>query len=273
MRMNGTGLRSVVLSGLCVLCPAGMAADGTSEDENFFGIEKVDFNGTVPADRPRFADSVRLVPKGYFVAEGGMRVDGRKEGGTATTIPASFLLRTGVTEDLELRLGFEGYEIKAPGNDGATHASAGIKARVHDETTLTPAIDVLAKVSLPTGNDALSSSKPEPQFHFIWGKELTERFGIGGDLNFAERIFEETGNYTLETASAVFGHYSVTDRVSTYLEYYTILRQHDERDTHAVDTGITFLPVRQLQLDAYIGTGLNDASSDIYGGVGIARLF
>ncbi len=213
------------------------------------------------------------MPKGYFVAEGGVRFDDNQGGGSNTTIPSSFVLRGGLTENVELRLGFNGYNLNSPGKDGAADATVGFKLRVHDETKWTPAFSVLPTVSLPVGNDAVSKNKAEPEVHFVLGKSLTDRVSLKSNVNLAERLNETTGNYDLETAVSLASAYSFSDRINGYTEYYTILPEHGGRDTHAVDAGVWFFPVPSIQVDTFVGSGLNDATSNIFFGAGIAKLF
>ncbi|WP_348762547.1 transporter [uncultured Salinisphaera sp.] len=255
-----------------VLVVLATTAMPVAAQTNFFGIDRAAHDSGVPADRPGFGDNIGLVPKGYYLAEGGVRFDDNQGGGSSTTIPSSFLLRTGIDENIELRVGFNGYVLNSPGEDGAGDATVGAKIRVHDETTYTPAVSLLPTVSLPVGSDAVSATKAEPELHFIWGKTLTSDFSLGGNVNLAERV-DAAENYTLETAVSLAANYGFTDRLSGYAEYYTILPENDGRDTHAINGGVAFVPGHLIQLDAYVGTGLNDTTSNIFFGGGIAKLF
>ncbi|RJS94114.1 transporter [Salinisphaera sp. Q1T1-3] len=263
--------RLVLLAVLGLTGPA--TAWEAAGDTNVLGIEKAADPDRVPADRPGFGDSAELVPKGWFEMEGGLRFDDNQGGGTTTTVPSGLLLRTGIADSVELRLGFDGYDINAPGEDGPGNASVGFKIRVHDETTWTPAFSVLPTVALPAGDDAVAASKAEPSVHFIWAKQLTSRFSLGGNVNLTEQFEQRTGNRQLETAVSASGSYALTDRLSGYAEYYTQLPEGGARDTHAIDGGVSFLTTQHTQLDAFVGTGLNDVQSDVYAGFGIAHLF
>ncbi len=270
MQISHSSVRLALVAGLGL----GSAAGSTALAEtNFLGIEKAAYDSTVPADRPGFFDNVNLVPKGYFIAEGGVRFDDNQGGGSTTTIPSSFLVRSGLTENIELRLGFNGYNLNSPGEDGAGDATVGFKFRLHDETKWTPAFSVLPTVSLPVGNNAVSKNKAEPEVHFVFGKSLSDRVSLYSNVNLAQRLDETTGNYDLETAIAIATGYSFSDKLNGYAEYYTILPEHGGRDTHAIDGGFSFFPVPSIQLDTFVGTGLNDATSNIFFGGGIAKLF
>lgn len=260
------------LAGLCVAA-ISMTACAQGGDRNIIGIKKAPITQPVPAERPGFGDNVNLVPMGHFEMEGGFQFDDNQGGGSSYTLPSSLLLRTGLTDNIEFRLGFNGYTFNAPGRDGAGDATVGFKIHIHDETTYTPAFSVLPTVSLPTGSHGIGTDKSEPELHFIWSKSLTDNISLGGNVNLAERVNDE-GNRKLETAVSVSSGYSFTDRFSGYAEYYTVMSEiHGVRNSDVVDGGFTFLTSERNQLDAYVGTGLNNSASNIYAGLGIAHLF
>lgn len=248
----------------------------TAVDRNLLGIEQVSIADTsVPADRPGFGDNATLVPQGHFVGEAGYRFDDNQGGGTTHTVP-DVLLRTGINPNLELRLGLGGYVINAPGHDGPANMFVGAKVRLVDEGRYTPVISVIPEVSLPTGDDDVASAKASPNLRFAWGKALTETFALSGNLNFSE-VIDDDGDYNLETAASLSGGFSLTNRLSSYVEYYGIFPNGDQRrtgrDTHAINGGFAFLATPKTQFDIYAGTGLNDVTSDVFAGVGIAHLW
>jgi hypothetical protein len=111
-------------------------------------------------------------------------------GGSTSTVPSELLFRTGLTDAIEFRLGFDGYQINAGGPDGVGHTSVGFKVHLQDEGRYTPEISVLPSVSLSTGNKAVAVDQPEPELHLIWSKSLTDNLTLGGNINFAERLDE-----------------------------------------------------------------------------------
>ncbi len=264
----------------CVLTAAigwsQTAGAQTPVDRNLLGIEQASIADTsVPADRPGFGDNATLVPQGHYVAEGGYRFDDNQGGGSTHTVP-DVLLRTGINPNLELRIGFAGYVINAPGHDGPGNMFIGAKARLVDEGRYTPVISVIPEISLPTGDDDVASPKASPNLRFAWGKSLTDTFALSGNLNFTE-VIDDDGDYNLETAASLAGGFSLTNRLSSYIEYYGIFPNGDQsragRDTHAIDGGFAFLATPKTQFDIYAGTGLNDVTSDVFAGVGIAHLW
>lgn len=248
-------------------------ANAQDTARNVLGIERGPLETSIPADRPSFGDNPSLIPKGYFETEGGYQFDNNQDGGHSNAVGSGLVLRAGLTDNLEFRLGWDGYTLSAPGLNGASNANVGFKIRVKDETGYAPSLSVLPTVSLPVGNDDVAANKAEPELHFIFGKTITDKFSLSSNLNLAERE-TNNGNLKLETAFSFSGGYGFTDRVGSYLEYYAIFPAYgQERDSHVIDGGFTFLTTRRAQLDAYVGTGLNDVASNVYAGVGIAHLF
>ncbi|MES1924935.1 transporter [Salinisphaera sp. T31B1] len=259
---------------LLVLCVHATLAGAA--DRSLLGVERVGIDDvSVPADRPGFGDNAALVPQGHYVAEGGYRFDDNQGGGSTHTVP-DVLLRTGIDPNVELRVGFAGYVINAPGHDGPGDMFVGAKIRLADEGRYTPMLSVIPEVSLPTGDDEVASPKASPNLRFAWGKTLTDLFALSGNLNFSE-VIDSSGDYNLETAASLSGGFSLTTRLSSYIEYYGIFPSGDKRrtgrDTHAINGGFAFLGTPKTQFDVYAGSGLNDVASDVFAGVGIAHLW
>jgi len=268
------------ISGTALAQSSGQSTDSTdrsgegSGEYNVLGIEKARYDGAVPSDRPGFGDTVSLVPKGYFEMESGLRYDNNQGGGDSYTVPSSVLLRTGLTDNIEFRLGFDGYNFNKPGADGTGNASVGFKIHVADETTYTPAISIQPSISLPAGDDQVAASKSEPGVNFIWAKSVSDKIGVGGNVNLFERCDGSDGNRKLETAASISSSYSFSDRFGGYAEYYGIFSQVEgSKDVHAINGGVTFLATQHTQFDTFVGTGLNDSTSNVFAGVGIAHLF
>ena len=263
-------------STLATVLLAQTATAQTATQRNVLGVEQVSIEDvSVPADRPGFGDNATLVPQGHYVAEGGYRYDDNQSGGDTHTVP-NILLRTGINPDLELRVGFDGYVLNAPGRDGPGNMSVGAKVRLTDEGRYMPVISVIPEVSLPTGDNDVASSKAAPNLRFAWGKSLTDTFAVSGNLNFSE-VIDTSGDYNLETAASLAGGFSLTNRLSSYVEYYGIFPNGDQsrtgRDTHAVNGGFAFLATPKTQFDVYAGSGLDDVTSDVFAGIGIAHLW
>ena len=264
--------RAALVCCIALVCLAASPA-AVAAQRNVLGIVKAPQPGQISADRPSFGENIGLIPQGYFEAEGGFRFDDDQGGGQSYTPASSVLWRTGVASNIELRLGFDGYTFNDPGHSGPGNASVGAKIHLVDEGRYIPALDVLPTVSLPVGDHQIASPKAEPELHFIWNKYLSENITLGGNLNFAERAADDKSYYR-EIAASIAGGYSLTDNLSSYIEYYGIFPEgRDRRASDVIDGGLSYLTSDRTQLDIYAGTGLNNSESNVYAGFGIAHLF
>jgi hypothetical protein len=67
----------------------------------------------------------------------------------------------------------------------------------------------------------------------------------------------------------------VTEKIGFYIEYIGLYRDGLAVDSslHFVDGGFTYLMDYNTQFDIRAGHGLNDASADFFGGVGLSKRF
>jgi hypothetical protein len=65
---------------------------------------------------------------------------------------------------------------------------------------------------------------------------------------------------------------SLSDKWGSYIEYFGLYTDGLAADfsQHFIDGGFTYLVNYNLQLDVRAGTGLNDASEDLFAGVGLS---
>src|SRR5512143_3244971 len=109
-------------------------------------------------DRPDFTDGTLIVPRGYLQVEGGAtRTQG---GGTSETVLPELTLRFAVGDEMELRLGWDGWSKQSGGGDvvrGINDMSIGAKAVLLGETEQPLRIGVLAATSVPIGSSSLTS--------------------------------------------------------------------------------------------------------------------
>ena len=60
----------------------------------------------------------------------------------------------------------------------------------------------------------------------------------------------------------------------TYVEYFTTFPDADDEDaTHTINGGLVYLVNDDLQLDAFVGFGLNDQADVLIAGVGLSYRF
>ncbi|MFQ5743479.1 MAG: transporter [Acidobacteriota bacterium] len=228
--------------------------------------------GPMVTDRPDATESTETVSPGIFQLEMGY-TNSRIEEERAHVF-GEILLRVGLSELVELRLGFNSYRwVSLPQARlvGVEDSSLGVKLRLLEGGAGfgldRPAVALLVTTALPTGSSAFRENSLQPEVRLALSWELTERVGMGSNLAFG--YLSESGARFDQFSATLTAGYAVSDRVGVYLEYFgTFPEAADGRHRHFLNSGATFLLDRDLQLDARIGTGLNGRAKDHFLGVG-----
>jgi hypothetical protein len=223
-------------------------------------------------DRPDQTESPSLVSKGSIQIETGFFYENsenqninEKSYGYNTS-----LLRYGLLDNLELRMGFDYLETKTELNNlefgsrdaGFNPLLVGVKVGITKEKGLLAEIGLLGHLHLPFS--VSKEVRPETtgvDFRFSFNHTLTENSSISYNLGaqWGEDSPEASYLYTL-----VYG-YDLNEKFGLYLEVYGDLPE-DDRSDHFWDAGITYKPKNNIQLDALIGTGIDNSQKLMFGG-------
>ncbi|MBW7905180.1 MAG: transporter [Phycisphaerae bacterium] len=241
-------------------------------------------------DRPDFTESKSAVAPGRVQLELGYTLIHDRDGsrGARRHVGPESLLRIGLLEHTELRLGWGGYVLgeergpggggagrrRAAGNqvDGATDVSIGIKQELWPQDAWRPAFSLLGELSLPSGSPGVSSGDVDPAIKLLCSWELAQRFSLGGNLNFAVPTAEQ-GRFFETSASLALG-WEAAEWLGVFVEYFGIFPHDRGADcAHYVNGGFTFPLTENTQFDVRVGAGLNEAADDFFAGVGFAVRF
>jgi len=223
-------------------------------------------------DRPDQTESTETVPKGFVQTELGL---GDADGSEAT---AAGLARIGLSRRVELRVGLD--EVFLGGPEDAIDMSVGAKFRLAGEQGRRPAIAVLAAFNQKIG-DSLSpvSDGPRPSFRFAFSHTLNDRLSLAynAGVSWDEVIRlvgmpavpdKELESRFLWTAALGIGG---NERVGFFVEAFGDSGLSDSGPTEtALDGGVTFLLRPNVQLDAFVGTGVSAAAPDWFAGAGVS---
>lgn len=258
----------------------------------FIWPEPARLDGALQTDRPGFSDTAFLVPRGHVQLELGYLYshDSEDDTDTKSQLAATTSLRVGLLDDLELRVKWGGYSMVdskfpdvSPGgrhyenhqhDDGATDMSVGFKAPIlkHTESNLLPNLSMVPALSLPTRTDNKTSGDVDPSFELAWNYPLTDKFTLYGIGSIAA-ISDGGGRYAQEAFSFA-GCYSITDRLSWFVEYFGIYPNTRNSDgQNNIDMGPVFLVTDNIQLDVEVGIGLNEEAPDFFINGGVAIRF
>lgn len=232
------------------------------------------------ADRPDFTESTLTLPPGHFQVEGGVTFS--RFGEEESQSFGEVLVRIGVGERWEGRLGIGSYSRTDPGFSGASTISGyqdpyiGFKVRLNESDSNLrppgrPAAALLLSTSIPAGDDELTADEWQPQAKLALGWDLPW-FSLSSNLIYGYPVDgDERFHQFGATLSAGF---SLTDRMGMFVETFGFNKEGaDGSSTQYIDSGVTFSVFNDLQLDARVGFGLDDPSPNWFAGVGAAVRF
>ncbi len=241
----------------------------------------------IATDRPDQTESAFLVPRGLvqfelgavYSEEGGS--NGPPDSGAAVRglNVGNALLRMGVLEQVELRLGFVGWQ-RVSGDgiaafNGFGDLAAGAKLALVRGAGAVPTVALLGMVTLPVGDAAFRADGIDPFLKAAFAQDLGSGFGLGYNLGAIWTTETDgTGDERLRTdvAYSVAIGRSLTDRLAAFVEAYGIVGVSAGRASwQALDGGVAFALRPNVQLDLSAGVGLNEAATDWFlsGGVSV----
>lgn len=229
-------------------------------------------------DRPDQTEAPFAIPQGFVQFEvGGLHEVGGGTEGRLTGV-GSALARIGLFSPVELRIGFLGWQRSTDDSTAARtgfgDVSAGIKVALHEGTGLVPSAAVIASLLVPIGNRDFRAAGVDPVVRVALAHTLGAGFSLGYNLG-AAWITETdgTGNESLRTEglyTLVLGR-AIGSRVGVFVEAFgTLAPAADRASRHALDGGVTFAALPNLQLDATVGHGLHGAAADWFVGLGLS---
>jgi hypothetical protein len=229
-------------------------------------------------DRPDQTESSSLVPLHAFQIETGFVMENKYIGNYTHKYFAynTTLLRYGISNNLELRLGFEflgeDFDILYENSNkvsGFGPLYTGFKIKILEEQAVGPEIAFLGSLTLPTIADPVF--KPDyiaAGMRVAVAHNLSERCSFGYNLG-----LEWDGNSAAPATfySAAFG-FVIAEKLAMFAESYGLIYQFDEAE-HLLDTGFTYLISPNFQLDVSAGMGINDLAIDNFISFGFTYRF
>jgi len=189
-----------------------------------------------------------------------------------TVLNGDMLFRTGLTEGLELQLGWQGpfwSQTKIAGksteNDGLGDVSIGLKKAIDlNDDKLSMAI--LAEAIIATGNEGFSneddiyslSSAVAYDYSDLIGTALTMRYEV------------QDSNWAMTIVPAL--NYQIVGNLSGYSEL-VFRKAESEKQEYALETGLIYALNNRVQLDASVGVDLDGEHKGYNSALGVSFLF
>lgn len=226
----------------------------------------------------RFAAFMR----GRVQLEGGWVYTYDSEGGVRTSEHAlpDMLLRIGLTERLELRIGWPGYvhtsvedEFGRFSDGRALDPNVGFLLDLCPQQGWIPQTGVLVSVPIRLEGDPLALSSLQPLNQVLYAWYPSDRLSVGGTTGFS--LFDEYGDRYTQFQQSVNADYLLTERFGAFAEW-TVLVDHgsdDDGAEHMLGSGLSWLCTDEVQLSWRLGVGLNERAPDFLTGVRCAVRF
>ncbi len=230
-------------------------------------------------DRPDQTESAAIVAHKSLQIETGFILENNK---TSLTKEKSFaynstLLRYGLFENFELRLGLEYLGSKTSSKHTETNYNTsglsplytGFKIKIADEDGWKPELAFLGGLALPFTAD--KDFKPEysaADIRFAFAHTLSDKVSIGYNIG-AEWDGETAEPAYFYSMSLAIG---LTDNLSIFAESFGSIPEKGGAE-HLLDTGFTYLVSPNFQLDISGGIGLNDHAVDNFLSFGLTYRF
>ena len=241
-------------------------------------------------DRPDFTESTETIPAKHFQLEAGYTFTYDREGKHRVrdhTAP-ELLLRIGLIENLELRIGWDGYswtesQFEAETRSGrrtthenwgqaANDLSLGFKYKLVVQDGWIPHFGVIGAITVPSGSAEVSSGDVDPEIVLLWAYDITDSFAVAGNVGLAAPT--DDGGRFFQASASLSAAVALSEKVGAYVEYFGFYPNAEHSDAaHTINGGLTYLINNNFQIDWRIGAGLNEEADDFFTGVGFAWRF
>lgn len=242
------------------------------------GLSTQAFASEFSFDRPGASFSTGTTPVGSLAWEQALPtasykksfIDGQNV--ETTTVHADMMLRTGLTDNLELRLGWQGPGWSRTTTAGRTEKehglgdiSIGLKQAIdlNDEKL---SMAILAEAQIATGNEKFTNDSDI----YTLGSSVSYKYNP--DLTTAiTMLYAHEGDKLSVTAVPNIG-YKLTEKWSGFSEF--IYKKAEGTNVeYALGSGIIYAPNARTQLDASIAIDLNGSADSYHAGLGVSYLF
>jgi hypothetical protein len=239
----------------------------------------------IEPDRDSFTPAVTTTGRGRLIAESAYSfIDNRRVKETHSF--PELLLRYGVTDRVELRLGWN-YEAGGAPSDitstslsGGTAGGAGlergsvitygVKVAITEQRNWLPASVLIVLGATPTSGEATDTQLVAT---YAWGWELPNRWKFDAAFRYSTGS-EHEDHFDVFAPSAVL-KVPVGEKWGVHAEYFGLFSHNKEPEfvKHYISPGVHYLVTTNLEVDVRVGWGLNDRSARFFTNAGIGWRF
>jgi hypothetical protein len=248
--------------------PDSSAAGNPAPDKSGYHL----FNPTPRAQmREMRTDRPDTTESAYTVDAGHVQIEWTLAGFTRNAGEKSFVFadtnfKIGLTNWLDFQVIAPVYTRVRNGPEGFGDITLRAKANLWGNDSGTTALALMPFIKFPTASDGLGNDAVEGGIIIPFAAELPAGWGFGAmvEVDFLDDATEYVGSVT-------FGH-AIAGELSGYIECVGVFGG-DEGCAVYLDLGLTFALNENVQLDAGVNIGLNDAAEDFAPFVGLSVRF
>ncbi|HYX07292.1 MAG TPA: transporter [Bacteroidales bacterium] len=258
-------MRKIFVSFIITAIIAGSISFDLSAQETYKQIPPM------VTDRPTQTESPYTIPKGFLQIEGGFlyEYDNLPVGNTQLFNFSNTVLRFGISDRAEIRAGVNYLKfipVSQQDEIGLGPLQIGSKFRIGEEKGFIPEISLDVTLGLPfTGDQIFKPDYFAPSFLFAFQHTLSPKISLGYNLGASWDGVNPwaTGIYSLSCG------YSISNKVNVFGELYGSVPEKGDA-WHQFDAGMSWLIMRNFQVDVSAGTALNAAAPDYFVATGLS---
>ncbi len=230
-------------------------------------------------DRPDITKGSSVVGNGVLQIESGLNYREQEVNDQAFDQLELFdtLLRFGLSDTLEVRLGWDGYISRERSGvsteKGPGDASLGAKLFVHEETRSFGEASIIGQITLPTGDDEFTSDGVDPSIVVAVSHTLKNDYSLGYQVGVGlETLEDATGEEESESSllyNVALGR-TCTEFVDAFIGINGAFGLSAETDPSLFNAGVSVLVLENVKVDATLGAGLSDDAEDWIVGIGVS---
>ncbi len=229
-----------------------------------------------------FGQRIAQLASGRSQIEGGYSLLYDKVDGEARLQHAfpDMLLRFGLTDRLELRLGWPGYvssDFDSPVFDDESSAvlnpNVGLAYDLWSQHGLIPRTAVLAAVPVTLEGSPFALNSLQPLTEVMYGWDISDRTAITGRTGFA--LFDVAGDRFTQLQQTCSLDVLLTERLGTFVSWEMLVDHGSANDAiqHMGSGGLSFQLTENLSVSWRAGVGLNSDAPDFVNDVRFAYRF
>ncbi len=253
----------------------------TSWDEASWLLER-NKPSSAPETHLGFMGRLVDLARGRVMVEGGYAYVSESSAGTTITehVVPDMLLRVGLTERLEVRIGWPGVSVinrdETSGSSSTTTTldpNVGFMFDLWPEDGWVPQTAILGSVPLTLEGNRFAMSSLQPVSEVLYQWSLTDRLSVGGASGLA--LYRDDGDRYLQWQQSVDADYLLRDRLGIFSQWQVLADDGSAQDAtrHLLSAGLSWLCTDRLQITWRMGAGLNNSSPDLLTDVRFGLLF